>query len=117
MLKIVPSIKGLMLWNSLLVIVVCFIIVHFILIVPFSATRRRTLVAIGTHDLDTIQGPFTYNAQAPTDIKFKPLNQTQEYSAAELMELYSVSSGARGVIDLRRINCLNFFQLKGKCSI
>lgn len=23
--------------------------------------RRRTLVAIGTHDLDTIQGPFTYN--------------------------------------------------------
>ena len=22
--------------------------------------RRRTLVAIGTHDLDTIEGPFTY---------------------------------------------------------
>lgn len=25
--------------------------------------RRRTLVAIGTHDLDTIQGPFTYNVR------------------------------------------------------
>lgn len=25
--------------------------------------RKRTLVAIGTHDLDTIQGPFTYEAR------------------------------------------------------
>lgn len=24
--------------------------------------RKRTLVAIGTHDLDTLQGPFTYEA-------------------------------------------------------
>ena len=24
--------------------------------------RKRTLVAIGTHDLSTIQGPFTYEA-------------------------------------------------------
>jgi phenylalanyl-tRNA synthetase beta chain len=24
--------------------------------------RRRTLCAIGTHDLDTVQGPFTYEA-------------------------------------------------------
>ena len=26
--------------------------------------RRRTLVAIGTHDLDTVEGPFTYNVRA-----------------------------------------------------
>ena len=25
--------------------------------------RRRTLIAIGTHDLDTIQGPFSYEAR------------------------------------------------------
>lgn len=25
--------------------------------------RRRTLVAIGTHDLDTVEGPFTYNVR------------------------------------------------------
>lgn len=53
--------------------------------------RRRTLVAIGTHDLDTIQGPFIYDAKPPADIKFKPLSQTEEYTAVELMTLYSVS--------------------------
>lgn len=52
--------------------------------------RRRTLVAIGTHDLDTIKGPFVYDARKPTDIKFKPLNQTVEVNGKELMELYSV---------------------------
>lgn len=50
--------------------------------------RNRTLVAIGTHDLDTIKGPFHYRAQKPTDIKFVPLNQTKEYNGAELIELY-----------------------------
>ena len=50
--------------------------------------RRRTLVAIGTHDLGTIQGPFTYEAHPPEDIKFTPLKQTREFNAAELMEHY-----------------------------
>ncbi|KAK6177678.1 hypothetical protein SNE40_015732 [Patella caerulea] len=51
--------------------------------------RRRSLVAIGTHDLDTLKGPFTYDAKPPADIKFQPLNQTKEFTAPELMELYS----------------------------
>ncbi|XP_047532163.1 phenylalanine--tRNA ligase beta subunit [Vanessa atalanta] len=51
--------------------------------------RKRTLVAIGTHDLDTIQGPFVYDALPPNEIKFKALNQTKELTASELMELYS----------------------------
>ncbi|KAL1564804.1 phenylalanine--tRNA ligase [Salvia divinorum] len=50
--------------------------------------RRRTLVAIGTHDLDTIEGPFTYEALAPKDINFTPLKQTRNFSADELMEFY-----------------------------
>uniref|UniRef100_A0A914X3S7 Phenylalanine--tRNA ligase beta subunit n=1 Tax=Plectus sambesii TaxID=2011161 RepID=A0A914X3S7_9BILA len=54
--------------------------------------RKRTLVAIGTHDLDTIQGPFEYRAEPPTKIKFKPLNQTKEYTAVELMELYQTEA-------------------------
>ncbi|PWA68924.1 tRNA synthetase beta subunit family protein [Artemisia annua] len=37
--------------------------------------RRRTLVAIGTHDLDKIEGPFTYEALPPKDIEFVPLKQ------------------------------------------
>lgn len=52
--------------------------------------RKRTLVAIGTHDLDTISGPFYYNAKAPEDIRFVPLNQQKEMNAVELMEFYSV---------------------------
>lgn len=53
--------------------------------------RKRSLVAIGTHDLDAVEGPFYYDAKPPAEIKFKPLNQSKEYSASEIMELYSVS--------------------------
>lgn len=50
--------------------------------------RRRTLVAIGTHDLGTIQGPFTYEALPPTEINFVPLKQVKSFRADELMEFY-----------------------------
>ncbi|CAG8092188.1 unnamed protein product [Penicillium salamii] len=53
-----------------------------------NLARARTLVSIGTHDYDTVQGPFTYDAQAPKDIKFTPLNQTQEMNGEELMNFY-----------------------------
>lgn len=53
-----------------------------------NLARGRTLVAIGTHDLDTIKGPFTYEALAPKDIKFKPLNQTKVMNAEEMMQFY-----------------------------
>ncbi|KAI5288983.1 phenylalanine--tRNA ligase subunit beta [Ascosphaera aggregata] len=53
-----------------------------------NLARQRTLVAIGTHDLDTIKGPFTYEARAPADIKFTPLNQTKELDGNELMAFY-----------------------------
>ncbi|KAF7243243.1 Phenylalanine--tRNA ligase beta subunit [Varanus komodoensis] len=54
--------------------------------------RKRSLVAIGTHDLDTISGPFTYTAKPPSEIKFKPLNQDKEYNANEIMDLYKTDS-------------------------
>uniref|UniRef100_A0A671M7A0 Phenylalanine--tRNA ligase beta subunit n=1 Tax=Sinocyclocheilus anshuiensis TaxID=1608454 RepID=A0A671M7A0_9TELE len=57
--------------------------------------RKRTLVAIGTHDLDTISGPFTYTAKPPGDIRFKPLNQSKEYTAAELISHYKTDSHLR----------------------
>uniref|UniRef100_A0AAY4DER0 Phenylalanine--tRNA ligase beta subunit n=1 Tax=Denticeps clupeoides TaxID=299321 RepID=A0AAY4DER0_9TELE len=57
--------------------------------------RKRSLVAIGTHDLDTISGPFTYTAKAPDDICFKPLNQKEESTATELMRLYKNDSHLR----------------------
>lgn len=54
--------------------------------------RKRSLVAIGTHDLDTIQGPFIYDAKPPTEIKFQALSQTKEMTAPELMAQYSLDS-------------------------
>ncbi|KAM6569381.1 hypothetical protein CsatB_017366 [Cannabis sativa] len=50
--------------------------------------RRRTLVAIGTHDMDTLQAPFTYEALPPSSINFVPLKQTRSFRADELMEFY-----------------------------
>jgi phenylalanyl-tRNA synthetase beta chain len=53
-----------------------------------NLARQRTLVSIGTHDLDTIKGPFTYEALPPKDIRFVPLNQTKEMDGEELMAFY-----------------------------
>ncbi|VAH17527.1 unnamed protein product [Triticum turgidum subsp. durum] len=50
--------------------------------------RKRTLVAIGTHDLDTLQGPFSYEALPPQEINFIPLKQEQEFRADALMDFY-----------------------------
>jgi phenylalanyl-tRNA synthetase beta chain len=48
--------------------------------------RKRTLVSIGTHDLDTVQGPFTYAAKSPKDIKFAPLDNTTVFDGVQLMQ-------------------------------
>ncbi|KAL1893220.1 phenylalanine--tRNA ligase subunit beta [Ceratocystis pirilliformis] len=53
-----------------------------------NLARQRTLVSIGTHDLDTVEGPFSYEALPPKDIKFAPLNQTKEMNGEELMKFY-----------------------------
>ena len=55
-----------------------------------NLARQRTLVAIGTHDLDTIKGPFTYEALPPEDIHFVPLNQTKSMNGVEMMTFYQV---------------------------
>jgi phenylalanyl-tRNA synthetase beta chain len=55
-----------------------------------NLARNRTLVAIGTHDMSKVKGPFTYEAPKPEDIKFVPLNQQKEMNAKELMEFYEV---------------------------
>jgi len=51
--------------------------------------RNRSLVAIGTHDLDAIQAPFVYDAREPTSITFCPLtHKTREFNSKELLEFY-----------------------------
>ncbi|KAF2150983.1 phenylalanine--tRNA ligase subunit beta [Myriangium duriaei CBS 260.36] len=51
-----------------------------------NLARQRTLVAIGTHDLDTLEGPFTYEALPPEQIEFAPLNQTKVMNGKDMME-------------------------------
>ena len=55
-----------------------------------NLARQRSLVAIGTHDLATLKGPFTYEALPPDQIKFAPLNQEKEMNGKEMMEFYEV---------------------------
>lgn len=56
-----------------------------------NVCRMRSLVSIGTHDMDTISFPVYYDARAPKDIKFIALNQKQVLTAEQLIELFSVS--------------------------
>ncbi|EPX73794.1 phenylalanine-tRNA ligase beta subunit Frs1 [Schizosaccharomyces octosporus yFS286] len=53
--------------------------------------RQRSLVAIGTHDLSKIEGPFTYEALKPEEINFVPLSQTRSINGTELLEFYKDS--------------------------
>lgn len=55
-----------------------------------NLARQRTLVSIGTHDLDTIEGPFSYEALPPEEIEFVPLNQQKKMNGKQLMEYYEV---------------------------
>lgn len=64
--------------------------------------RKRALVAIGTHDLDTLKGPFTFDAKAPKDIKFVPLNQDKAMTAEELMEFYSTHAQLKAYLPIIR---------------
>jgi len=75
-----------------------------------NLARKRTLVAIGTHDLDTIKGPFKYVAKPPAEIKFKPLSQVKEFTAVELMDLYSVRLSSILLCNIRprSVNSNNF---------
>lgn len=51
--------------------------------------RNRTLVAMGTHDLDHLEGPFHYKALPKKDIEFIPLNQTKSVKGEDFLDFYS----------------------------
>jgi len=58
--------------------------------------RLRTLVAIGTHDYDTVEGPFSYGAEKPEEIKFVPLTEEdREFDAKSLMHHYSTDPACK----------------------
>merc|ERR1712000_240279 len=60
-----------------------------------NLARNRSLVSIGTHDLDTVKGPFKYEARKPQDISFVPLNMTESFDGEQLMQKLAVDSHLR----------------------
>jgi phenylalanyl-tRNA synthetase beta chain len=59
--------------------------------------RKRTLVAIGTHDLDTLSPPFRYEARAPEDIQFVPLSQSKSFRGDALIEFYRTDPSVKHI--------------------
>lgn len=57
--------------------------------------RHRRLVAIGTHDLDTLKPPFRYRGLPPRNIRFQPLSQDREWQADELLEFYETDPSVK----------------------
>ncbi len=47
--------------------------------------RRRKKVAIGIHDLDRVEPPFTFKAVAPHAIRFVPLGHAKDMDLAEIL--------------------------------
>lgn len=52
--------------------------------------RKRSYVAIGTHDLDTVQPPFYYKGAVPESINFVPLTEDngRSFNGRELLTFY-----------------------------
>jgi phenylalanyl-tRNA synthetase beta chain len=52
-----------------------------------NVCRGRSLVSMGTHDLDSVKGPFYYRALKPEEIKFRMLNRSEETVGTELLSV------------------------------
>lgn len=64
--------------------------------------RRRQIVSMGTHDLDTVQGPFSYEAVAPERISFVPLNQEALVDGMGMMSLYETDNKLKKFLPIIR---------------
>ena len=64
--------------------------------------RRRQIVSMGTHDLDSVQGPFTYEAVVPERISFIPLNQEALVDGLGMMTLYETDNKLKKFLPLIR---------------
>ena len=64
--------------------------------------RRRQIVSMGTHDLDTVNGPFSYEAVAPECISFIPLNQEALVDGMGMMSLYETDNKLKKFLPIIR---------------
>ena len=54
-------------------------------------------MAIGTHDLDAVEGPFRYDAKAPADIDFVPLSHSESYTADKLLDHFETDPSVKHI--------------------
>eukprot|EP01012_Entosiphon_sulcatum_P021090 TRINITY_DN2588_c0_g1_i1.p1 TRINITY_DN2588_c0_g1~~TRINITY_DN2588_c0_g1_i1.p1 ORF type:complete len:594 (-),score=156.50 TRINITY_DN2588_c0_g1_i1:343-2124(-) len=53
-----------------------------------NLAKKRSLASVGTHDLDTVKGPFRYDAVEPKDIAFVPLREDKVLKGTDFVEHY-----------------------------
>jgi phenylalanyl-tRNA synthetase beta chain len=59
--------------------------------------RRRTLVAIGTHDLAALVPPFRYSHDAPDSFSFVPLSQARAFTGTQLLDFYRTDPSVKHI--------------------
>lgn len=52
-----------------------------------NVCRQRSLATMGTHDLDSVKGPFYFKAEKPEDINFIALKRTKSTNGVELLNI------------------------------
>lgn len=63
------------------------------IMIPSRVSKNLYFLIIASNrNFFIFEGPFKYGAEIPSEIRFQPLGQTKEYTAEELMILYSVTS-------------------------
>ena len=62
--------------------------------------RGRTLVSMGTHDLDSVKGPFYYRAIQKDSFEFVPLNRTEKVNGTQLLQTLSLDPKLKHYVPL-----------------
>ncbi|MCJ7613803.1 phenylalanine--tRNA ligase subunit beta [Candidatus Bathyarchaeota archaeon] len=61
--------------------------------------RDRKKASIGVHNLDAVEPPFSYVTCAPDEIKFVPLDKTEEMTPQEVLEKHEKGMAYRSEVD------------------
>jgi phenylalanyl-tRNA synthetase beta chain len=61
--------------------------------------RDRKKASIGVHNLDAVEPPFAYVTYAPNEIKFVPLDKTEEMTPQEVLEKHEKGIAYKSEVD------------------
>lgn len=61
--------------------------------------RNRKKASIGVHNLDAVTPPFAYTTSAPNDVKFVPLDKSEEMTLQEILEKHEKGIAYKGHVD------------------